>query len=77
MAGTSTPYKRPGQRPPGGITSHDGHSNHPRTPPVSSPESGFAQWEGLAEVGRAEPLAAGSPGGGASWVGLVCFWVYR
>ena len=28
MAGTSTPYARPGQRAPGGIRSHRGHSDH-------------------------------------------------
>ena len=28
MAGTSTPYEPPGQRPPGGIRSHHSHSDH-------------------------------------------------
>ena len=28
VAGTSTPYKRPGQRPPDGIASHHSHSDH-------------------------------------------------
>ena len=31
MAGTSTPYARPGQRAPGGIRSHRSHSDHPTT----------------------------------------------
>ena len=38
---------------------------------------GFAQCEGRAAAGRAEPLAAGPPGGAASCACLVRFWVYR
>src|SRR5215469_1762500 len=37
MAGTSTPYQRPGQRPPGGSSSHRSHSDHSTD---ASPEGG-------------------------------------